>query len=563
MLQDLIQSFHRLFFRRKWEELAAADYERELDLFEFLERVLGLTLEARGPRSLVLLSAAGRRVTLKRPNLAGWPDRVTLTFEHGLGCRVACRRKARAGAPEPMLRVGGLAFYGRPPAVLRAASLDVLDELVHVLRDGEVLDDQTLELTVPHANNAFEFVDRLRSLLTLADDIEVRSDSDVLAERLATPGDASWTNCGLSALGALDPDDPALPDLLWALMVASPEHASTAATLNPALARARLHRAVDEGDQVQLAAGVLASLPPSADTARRLREHLDIALAVRLLTRGDGFLAAEANERLDDGFLRPPDRDLLRRIVAAAEGADPAMRQRMLGRVAPHVDRLTPQERTPILEAVLRNGPAGVALGLSAVVVASSLGPGGVIGRHDAAFLLPLLPEGPSTDDALRPVVAQAASSNDLAYAITERILSGRSLALVPVFAAVAGSLPRPAADDLVAGIVGQYLDGAGPVLIGFLDHPDPDIVHLALDGLGTVGGHRELMALGQRASEGKLRGSLEDAFRAAMESIEARLGPLQRGGLSLVGEGGGDLALVGSEGAVAIEEIGGLTLDD
>lgn len=92
------------------------------------------------------------------------------------------------------------------------------------------------------------------------------------------------------------------------------------------------------------------------------------------------------------------------------------------------------------------------------------------------------------------------------------------------------------------------------PELVGLLGHEDPEVVGSAVAALARVGGREDVSALRGVADRGGENGRRAEG---AIAAIQARLGPVDAGRLSLAEERGleGAVSEVGAQGAVSLAE--------
>jgi hypothetical protein len=561
VLDDLIAGFRRLFYANRWETLVEDFSELPTASSVILGNLRAHVVASSRPM-IRLASAGGRELRIDLVDGHSWPSTLRVHFEHAFSIQARPLKQVEEG-PGVMrshLVVGHVVLSGRPQHLLRIASPELVACLQRlIVKPMDELRDNLLVLTLPHPDLALDLVARLRDALAAADLVELGAHATVLPERFAQRSDDSWFRLCMRAIEAVGADDDSFLGLQRALMFAHPDRALEAAELHRHRARRTLHRALEEPEHRHVALRVLAQMRPDANTAKRLAPHIDVEIALVLLSRNDGFLAKEAMAALNLGVGDTPSRALVGRLVPKLPGTEPSLRLRLLTMLAPHIDLLERKKRAALARDVLTACSPDVALSLAPAICRSVEGSVDTYPRARAVQLLPMLPEHSSVDTLLAGLFKVRRHQNDVVFAATQRMLKGRSLALVPTFAALAATLPRPAADDLIVGIGGRRLDGAAPVLAGFLGHPDPEIVGMVAGPLGYLGGHDELKALGHRATAGDTSDELRDALRHAMDEIELRLGPVQRGGLSMVDDGG-HLALSAEAGGLGIVDGGELS---
>ena len=556
MLDTLLDGFRRLFLRRQWEQLIE-QYGSEPDVLDLLRANLEPHVEAFGEGKLVLRSPGGRTVRVQVEPPRRWPSNIELRLDPGLGVGVQFargkRRKAK-GRRGPTLRVDHLLLTGRPLALMRAASRLVLERLgAVVLGPGDAITDDRIELALPGPDEALAVVDRVRAALDLADAVETAPALEVLARRFDQRHDSAWAGACVRAIAAIGVGDPAFAGMQLSFMLAHPAHGLKGARLHIIQARSSLAAAAAVEATKRAALRVLAQLPPAQATTALLRSRMDVELAVDLLRRKDGLLSRQAQECLEQGLGEAPDAGLVGRLAGMTRAPPLETQRALLKMLAPHLALLPRGSRAATARGVITRCEPDVALLLAESVFESAIEADGLLPRAQALRLVPLLPEDATVDRLARRMLEGAGRRDDLTPAVTDRLLGGRSLSVMPVFAALASKMPRPAADDLIDAVSVRRLPGGVALLAGFLQHGDEDIVAQVAGPLGRLGGHGELMALGARASMAATDPHLQELLRQAMHEIEVHLGPVQRGGLSMVEEPGGDLTLVADEGRVAL----------
>ncbi len=556
MLNDLIAGFRRLFGSRHWEQLLEAA-EHDVSALDLLQGNLGPGVARRAGDAVLLKSPGGHRIRVVGEPGSPWPATFTATLQPGLGVVVRRRGQARSGRLDPRIRrlpVDGLEFDGTPAAILRAASPAVCERLGRVLlHQRDTIDKDRVVLEPPPMDLAFTLVERVEDLLALVDEVELRPLVQVLGDRIEQREDRAWGRCCAEALLALGGSSPGFAERQLRLMMKFPRLAPQLASSHAAVARRSLHRLLADPLQCAGAARVLAELPSDPESAAELARHVDVEVALALLHRRDGWMAEPAWACLEEALTDDPTPEALAPLAerAVASGSS----GRLLALLAPWFGRVPSLHRPHLARRILERCPPKVALELGPAICDAVAGRSSPLTRPQALQLLPLLPEDPLVDGALVRLTTDERRWPDAMHAITARIGAGRSHTLVDLFAGLAPRMPRPAADDLLQGIATRRVPGAQALLAGFLEHAEEEIVAMAAAPLARCGGHEELMALGRRASLPGTPSELQGKLRAAMDEIEVRLGPVQRGGLSLVAEGGGELALSAEGGTLALDE--------
>ena len=561
MLSDLMEALTRLFARR-WERVVANDFEGldDFDVLELITANLGAAVDSRAGDEVLLRSPAGRIVRVRPEGAERWPSRLIVGLPRGLGLDAAPRPTAIDGLLGDAgggLGIDELLVFGRPEVLMCSASPAVLDRLRGlVCRSGDRLEGDVLHLAVPRLDRPWGLLERLQSVLRLVDLVQDQPLTAVLAERFEQRSEPAWARYAQRALATVPTDDPAFAGLQLSCLRHQPETVLAAAALDLDQARASLHDLHRDRGHREEAQRLLLRLPPDADTAALLQGHLSLGLCLALVARPDGFLGDEALAELDrllDQDVGPPHAPAL---LAASRDASSTMKPRLLARLAPWIHELPAAERAEAAEAVLLHGDPAAA-GAMTVAVCSSCAPGRhALPRGLALRLLPRLAESPHVDARLAPLLGEGVPSELLA-ALNRRFECGRSLALVASLVPWAPSLARPAADDLVQLLARAQAPARLPLLCALLDHPEPDVVRLAAPILAAVGGHPELVQLGRRSSRPDTPDWLRAELRQALDAIELRLGPIQRGGLSVAADQGGELALIAGAGELALADSG------
>ncbi len=557
-LRELVEGFRRLFWRRNWEAMVEDGLLPEEGAFDVLEMLVGNLqdrLVGRTPHTLQLRSPGGRAVRVHAGAGEPWPARIALRLPRDLGIQVEPVPRSIDGVPQESdqaLQIEGLRIEGQPLELMRALSPQVLRCLRGLVRwPGDDLRGADLHLALPNPDSPWSLLKRVRLALRLADAAVTAEAEEVLADRFGQRRDPSWARWSLRSLAEIGTAHPSFAALQLAFMRAQPDSAVAAAALDFAHARSSLHRAVRDSASRAAALRVLLRMPPDPETAALLLAYPSLERALLALERHDGFLAEEAWRELERRLDSPPPEALAVQMLELASRAEPANRARLLTHLVPHVGALPRAKRVALAEAVLRFCPSSTALELTEPICASAASTSGPLPRAGARQLVPILPEHPRVDAALAGL-AEERHRSEAAGVLTRRFAAGKSLTLLADFASTAPSMPRPEADDLVLALHRPGEPGLA-VLRAFLKHEEPDVVTLAATPLGRFGGRAELLALGSRASQADTPDPLEASLRGAMDAIEARLGPVQRGGLSVAPEGQGELALVGEAGELAL----------
>ncbi len=558
-LRDLAEGFRRLFWRRNWEAMVEDGLlpaEGAFDVIELLAGNLQDCLVERTPYTVQLRSPGGQTVRVSGGGGQPWPARIVLRLPRDLRIQVEPVPRSIEGEfeePGQALQVGDLLLEGQPLELMRALSPSVLGCLRGLVkRDGDALRSDDLHLALPSPDSPWSLLKRVRLALKLVDVAVTAEAEDVLAQRFGQRQEVSWSRCALRALARIGTGHPRFPALQLAFMLRQPDSAVAAASLDFAHARSSLNAAVRDPATRSAALRVLLRMPSDPETAVLLAEYPSLELALLALERHDGFLAEEAWEELDRRLDAPPPAELALQMLGLASRAEPSQRARLLTRLAPWFRAVPRAKRVALAEAVIRFCAPATTLELTEPICASAASTDGPLPRAGARRLVPKLLDHPRVDAALREFASR--SSQDAAAALTRRFAAGRSLPLLAAFTEAAPSMPRPAADDLVLALHRDDEHGLA-VLRAFLEHEDPDVVTLAAAPLGRFGGHDELLALGGRTSQPDTSEELQASLRAAMDAIEVRLGPIQRGGLSVATQHPGELALIAEAGELALTD--------